>query len=76
MRMHARCLLVLPHPYPSTLTLILSPVQLTELLRPLQLEITNDSWQHRHHAPMRAAGGGSGETRTYCPHYLSEHLPF
>ncbi|RDX55145.1 bola-like protein [Lentinus brumalis] len=36
--------------------------KLTELLRPSQLEITNDSWQHRHHAPMRAAGGGNGET--------------
>lgn len=38
--------------------------QLVELLRPSQLDITNDSWQHRHHAPMRAAGGGNGETRT------------
>ncbi|KAI0675329.1 bola-like protein [Trametes maxima] len=36
--------------------------KLTELLRPSQLEITNDSWQHRHHAPMRAEGGGNGET--------------
>ncbi|KAI0663489.1 bola-like protein [Cubamyces menziesii] len=36
--------------------------KLTELLKPSQLEITNDSWQHRHHAPMRAAGGGNGET--------------
>ncbi|RPD68623.1 bola-like protein [Lentinus tigrinus ALCF2SS1-7] len=36
--------------------------KLTDLLRPSQLEITNDSWQHRHHAPMRATGGGGGET--------------
>ncbi|KAH9892601.1 bola protein [Cubamyces lactineus] len=27
--------------------------KLTELLKPSLLEITNDSWQHRHHAPMR-----------------------
>ncbi|KAI0728149.1 bola-like protein-domain-containing protein [Fomitopsis betulina] len=31
-------------------------------LQPSELNITNDSWQHRHHAPMRAQGGGSGET--------------
>lgn len=37
--------------------------QLTSLLQPSALIITNDSWQHRHHAPMRASGGGSGETR-------------
>ncbi|KAI0775745.1 bola-like protein [Trametes elegans] len=36
--------------------------KLTDLLKPSQLEITNDSWQHRHHAPMRAEGGGNGET--------------
>ncbi|KAL7281672.1 hypothetical protein ACG7TL_004989 [Trametes sanguinea] len=36
--------------------------KLTELLKPSQLEITNDSWRHRHHAPMRASGGGNGET--------------
>ncbi|ETW80829.1 hypothetical protein HETIRDRAFT_319518 [Heterobasidion irregulare TC 32-1] len=36
--------------------------KLTALLMPSELTITNDSWQHRHHAPMRAQGGGSGET--------------
>ncbi|TFK86896.1 bola-like protein [Polyporus arcularius HHB13444] len=44
--------------------------KLTELLRPSQLEITNDSWQHRHHAPMRAAGGGNGETH-FSVHVVS-----
>ncbi|KAF9820391.1 hypothetical protein IEO21_01400 [Rhodonia placenta] len=36
--------------------------KLTSLLRPSELTITNDSWQHRHHAAMRAQGGGNGET--------------
>ncbi|KAI0630384.1 bola-like protein [Trametes polyzona] len=36
--------------------------KLTDLLKPSQLDITNDSWQHRHHAAMRAEGGGNGET--------------
>ncbi|PCH43765.1 bola-like protein [Wolfiporia cocos MD-104 SS10] len=36
--------------------------KLTALLRPSELRITNDSWQHRHHAAMRAEGGGNGET--------------
>ncbi|KAI0823666.1 bola-like protein [Trametes gibbosa] len=36
--------------------------KLIDLLKPSQLDITNDSWQHRHHAPMRAEGGGNGET--------------
>ncbi|EPQ57546.1 bola-like protein [Gloeophyllum trabeum ATCC 11539] len=36
--------------------------KLTTLLQPAELTITNDSWQHRHHAAMRAQGGGSGET--------------
>ncbi|KAI0081233.1 bola-like protein [Panus rudis PR-1116 ss-1] len=36
--------------------------KLNTLLKPSQLDITNDSWQHRHHAPMRAQGGTSGET--------------
>lgn len=31
-------------------------------LRPEALTITNDSWQHRHHAAMREDGGGNGET--------------
>lgn len=37
--------------------------QLNSLLSPTELVIRNDSWQHRHHAPMKAQGGGSGETR-------------
>ncbi|KAI0320908.1 bola-like protein [Amylostereum chailletii] len=36
--------------------------KLESLLQPSELKITNDSWQHRHHAPMRAQDGGSGET--------------
>ncbi|GBE81098.1 bola-like protein [Sparassis latifolia] len=36
--------------------------KLTAALQPIDLGITNDSWQHRHHAAMRAQGGGSGET--------------
>ncbi|KAI0766469.1 bola-like protein-domain-containing protein [Irpex lacteus] len=36
--------------------------KLAALLQPSELIITNDSWQHRHHAAMRASGGGSGET--------------
>ena len=38
-------------------------MQLMSLLQPVSISIQNDSWQHRHHAPMRAQGGGSGETR-------------
>ncbi|TCD71248.1 hypothetical protein EIP91_011726 [Steccherinum ochraceum] len=36
--------------------------KLSDLLQPVDLSISNDSWQHRHHAPMKAIGGGSGET--------------
>ncbi|RDB25184.1 SufE-like protein 1, chloroplastic/mitochondrial [Hypsizygus marmoreus] len=36
--------------------------KLVLLLRPASITITNDSWQHRHHAPMRKQGGGNGET--------------
>ncbi|KAH8119245.1 bola-like protein-domain-containing protein [Phellopilus nigrolimitatus] len=36
--------------------------KLTVLLKPTDLTITNDSEKHRHHAPMREQGGGSGET--------------
>ncbi|THH19955.1 hypothetical protein EW146_g1307 [Bondarzewia mesenterica] len=36
--------------------------KLATLLQPSELMIINDSWQHRHHAPMRAQNGGSGET--------------
>ena len=39
--------------------------KLTALLQPASLSITNDSWQHRHHAAMREQGGGSGETRMF-----------
>jgi len=37
-------------------------VKLTELLKPSVLNISNDSWQHRHHSAMREQGGGDGET--------------
>ena len=37
--------------------------QLTAQFEPVELTVTNDSWQHRHHAPMRAQNGGNGETR-------------
>ncbi|EJU04551.1 bola-domain-containing protein [Dacryopinax primogenitus] len=36
--------------------------KLTTLLSPTSLNIQNDSWKHRHHAPMKAIGGGDGET--------------
>ncbi|BGP53735.1 hypothetical protein JCM8202_005507 [Rhodotorula sphaerocarpa] len=36
--------------------------KLTTALQPTHLEISNDSAAHRHHAPMRAVGGGSGES--------------
>ncbi|KAH9957921.1 bola-like protein-domain-containing protein [Russula dissimulans] len=36
--------------------------KLTTLLRPSILTITNDSWQHRHHAAMREQDGGNGES--------------
>ncbi|KAJ7647100.1 bola-like protein [Roridomyces roridus] len=37
--------------------------KLTAQFAPIKLEISNDSWQHRHHAPMRAQGSdGTGET--------------
>ncbi|KAN0133948.1 BolA-like domain containing protein [Lactarius tabidus] len=36
--------------------------KLTTLLQPSVLTITNDSWQHRHHAAMRDQNGGNGET--------------
>ncbi|KAI0344653.1 bola-like protein [Trametopsis cervina] len=36
--------------------------KLTTLFHPSELIITNDSWQHRHHAAMRASGGANGET--------------
>jgi len=39
--------------------------QLTTLLRPSILTITNDSWQHRHHAAMREQDGGNGESRKF-----------
>ncbi|KAH7874588.1 bola-like protein-domain-containing protein [Lentinula edodes] len=36
--------------------------KLLSSLQPAALVIHNDSYQHRHHAPMRAQDGGSGET--------------
>ncbi|KAJ7091149.1 bola-like protein [Mycena epipterygia] len=37
--------------------------KLTAQFSPTVLRISNDSWQHRHHAPMRAQGSdGTGET--------------
>ncbi|KAG5734666.1 hypothetical protein E4T56_gene18709 [Termitomyces sp. T112] len=36
--------------------------KLVQSLQPISLSITNDSWKHRHHAPMRAQGGDNGET--------------
>ncbi|GAA5990246.1 hypothetical protein JCM5350_000439 [Sporobolomyces pararoseus] len=36
--------------------------KLEAALSPSILEITNDSSKHRHHAPMRAVGGGDGES--------------
>lgn len=37
-------------------------LQLTASLNPTSLTISNDSAAHRHHAPMKAQGGGNGET--------------
>lgn len=42
--------------------------QLTELLKPTYLEISNDSHAHRGHAAMVAVGGGNGETRKSVSH--------
>ncbi|KIM91864.1 hypothetical protein PILCRDRAFT_809851 [Piloderma croceum F 1598] len=36
--------------------------KLNAQLEPSELIIINDSWQHRHHAAMKAEGGGNGET--------------
>ncbi|BGP68663.1 hypothetical protein NBRC10513v2_001998 [Rhodotorula toruloides] len=36
--------------------------KLTTALTPSFLAISNDSHLHRHHAPMKAIGGGGGET--------------
>ncbi|BGP14196.1 BolA domain UV induced protein Uvi31 [Rhodosporidiobolus nylandii] len=36
--------------------------KLTSALSPSVLLINNDSHLHRHHAPMKAIGGGSGES--------------
>ncbi|KAJ4483195.1 hypothetical protein J3R30DRAFT_1743700 [Lentinula aciculospora] len=36
--------------------------KLVSSLQPTILVIHNDSYQHRHHASMRAQGGGNGET--------------
>lgn len=47
--------------YPAPLIHLSS--QLITLLQPSILTITNDSWQHRHHAAMREQDGGNGESR-------------
>ncbi|ORY43590.1 bola-like protein-domain-containing protein [Leucosporidium creatinivorum] len=36
--------------------------KITAAFNPVHLSISNDSAAHRHHAPMRAQGGGNGET--------------
>ncbi|KAF8236598.1 bola-like protein [Tricholoma matsutake] len=36
--------------------------KLDSLLQPTSLTIVNDSWKHRHHAPMREQAGNNGET--------------
>ncbi|RSH92326.1 hypothetical protein EHS25_008741 [Saitozyma podzolica] len=36
--------------------------KLIEAFQPSLIRISNDSSKHSHHAPMRAIGGGSGET--------------
>src|SRR6266702_1307231 len=54
--------------FPCVQPLIRWSSQLTTLLQPSILTITNDSWQHRHHAAMRDQDGGNGETRnTHTP---------
>ncbi|KAK2464275.1 hypothetical protein APHAL10511_003732 [Amanita phalloides] len=45
--------------------------KLESSLQPISISIQNDSWQHRHHAPMRAQGGGSGETH-FTVHVVSD----
>ncbi|KAF8348354.1 bola-like protein [Amanita rubescens] len=61
----------------STSSLVPGPVErsirqkLVSLLQPVSISIQNDSWQHRHHAPMRAQGGGSGETH-FTVHVVSD----
>ncbi|KDR75238.1 hypothetical protein GALMADRAFT_249224 [Galerina marginata CBS 339.88] len=36
--------------------------KLTAILQPTSITITNDSWQHRHHAAMRDQEVSNGET--------------
>ncbi|KAK7053487.1 BolA domain UV induced protein Uvi31 [Paramarasmius palmivorus] len=36
--------------------------KLSAALKPVEISVVNDSWQHRHHAAMRAQGGSNGET--------------
>ncbi|PFH53789.1 hypothetical protein AMATHDRAFT_136728 [Amanita thiersii Skay4041] len=45
--------------------------KLSNLLQPISISIYNDSWKHRHHAPMRDIGGGSGETH-FTIHVVSD----
>ncbi|KIM45272.1 hypothetical protein M413DRAFT_65985 [Hebeloma cylindrosporum] len=56
------------HSQQTTATSSRGPVEtaihekLTTLLRPTSITVTNDSWQHRHHAAMREPGAANGET--------------
>jgi hypothetical protein len=59
----------------ATQPLIRLSSQLTSLLRPSILTITNDSWQHRHHAAMREQGGGNNESRKFGWRIPQRDLP-
>jgi len=54
-----------PAPFPP------ARAQLTAAFSPTSLDISNDSAAHRHHAPMRAAGGGNGESH-FSVHVVSD----
>ncbi|KAJ7772604.1 bola protein [Mycena maculata] len=48
--------------------------KLTAQFSPTLLKISNDSWQHRHHAAMRTQGSdGTGETH-FSIHITSAHF--
>ncbi|KAF7376302.1 Bola-like protein [Mycena sanguinolenta] len=48
---------------PAVRSCVCTVPQLTLEFNPTVLKISNDSWQHRHHAAMRAQGSdGTGET--------------
>ena len=61
---------VSPEFFPRVQPLIRWSSQLTTVLQPSVLTITNDSWQHRHHAAMRDQDGGNGETRKFRTHTI------